>query len=48
MERKRSFPGVGWLSSRLRVKFILVVVLLCLVSCLPCRLTLFGPWRATS
>lgn len=32
MEHKRSFPGVGWLSSRLRVKFILVVVLLCLVS----------------
>lgn len=32
MERKWKFPGVGWLSSRLRVKFILVVVLLCLIS----------------
>lgn len=32
MERKWQFPGVGWLSSRLRVKFILAVVLLCLVS----------------
>ncbi len=32
METKRSFPGVGWLSSRLSVKFIIIVVLLCLVS----------------
>lgn len=32
MERKWSFPGVGWLSSRLSVKFIVVVVALCLMS----------------
>ena len=32
MEPERKFPGVGWLSSRLSVKFILIVVLLGLVS----------------
>lgn len=31
-ERKGRFPGVGWLSSRLSVKFIVCVVALCLVS----------------
>lgn len=32
MKPKRKFPGVGWISSRLSVKFILVVVLLGLAS----------------
>lgn len=32
METKSKFSGVGWLSSRLSVKFIIVVILLCLVS----------------